>query len=154
MRHRLGIDVARRGGHRAAAVPRSRHGPIGGHTPVQFLHEAAQRIARGDSAVAAVCGAESSHTATHAARRGLTLAWTPTAAPRPEGSAWLPARNRSYLHPLALRHDITEPITVYPLYEGATAVAWGQTPAQATAESAAMWAQLSETAWLPGRVPS
>ena len=97
--------------------------------------------------MAAVCGAESSHTATQAARRGLSLPWTQPAAGRPvPGNAWLPSRNRSYLHPLALRHGITEPVTVYPLYEGATAAAWGQTPAQATAQSAALWAQLSETA--------
>ena len=140
----------------AAHPARLRHGPIGGQTPVQFLHEAAQRIARGESAVAAVCGAESSHTATQAARRGLSLPWTEPAAGRPAqgsiqgsalgGAAWLPARNRGYLHPLALRHGITEPVTVYPLYEGATAAAWGQTPAQATAQSAALWAELSETA--------
>ncbi len=140
-----------------ASPARLRHGPIGGHTPVRFLHEAAQRIARGEGAVAAVCGAESSHTAALTARRGLTLPWTPPPAGHgAQGGDWLPARNRDYLHPLARRHGITEPVTVYPLYEGATAAAWGQTPAEATADSAAAWAGLSRVAaanpgaWLQG----
>ena len=132
-----------------------RHGPIGGQTPVQFLHEAAQRIARGESAVAAICGAESSHTATTARRHGIALPWTP---PPPGSDAtttdWLPTRNRSYLHPLARQYGITEPITVYPLYENATAAAWEQSPAAARAESATLWTGLSavaarnEGAWL------
>ena len=132
----------------AGAQPaRLRHGPIGGHTPVQFIHEAAQRIARGQSAVAAICGAESSHTAANAARRGHALPWAEPAAGRGEGgTGWLPVRNRDYLHKLARRHGITEPVTVYPLYEGATAAAWGQTPAQAAVESALVWAGMSQVA--------
>lgn len=113
-----------------------RHGPIGGQTPVQFLHEAAQRIARGESAIAAIAGGEASHTATWRARKN----------PSAQQKGWLPARNRDYLHPLALRHGITEPITVYPLYENTTQAAWHQTPAQARAESATLWASLSQAA--------
>ncbi len=146
---RIGTQLARR-----------RHGPIGGHTPVQFLHEAAQRIARGESAVAAVCGAEASHTATAARRRGIALPWTqPRGGVPAQDAGWLPARNRDYLHPLARRHCITEPITVYPLYEGATAAAWGQTPAEASAESALLWSRLSRVAadnpnaWLQRALP-
>ena len=124
-----------------------RHGEIGGQTPVQFIHEAAQRIARGESAVAAVCGAEASNTATWSRRTGATLPWTtqPEAATA-AADGWLPARNRDYLHPMARRHGLTEPITVYPLYETATQAAWGQTPAEGRTESAALWARLSEVA--------
>lgn len=133
---------------RIGATPfRRHHGPIGGQTPVQFLHEAAQRIARGESAVAAVCGAESSHTATTARRRGVTLPWTkPSLGADASAEGWLPTRNRSYLHALARQHGVTEPVTVYPLYETATAAAWHQTPAEADAEAAALWAGLSATA--------
>src|SRR4051812_29247871 len=42
------------------------YGPVGGESPIRYLHEAAQRIARGESQVAAVCGAESQSTATKA----------------------------------------------------------------------------------------
>ncbi|RYE93962.1 MAG: acetyl-CoA acetyltransferase, partial [Oxalobacteraceae bacterium] len=62
---------------RLGAAPRwRRHGEIGGQTPVQFLHEAAARIARGEAGVAAVCGGEASYTATWARRTGLALGWT------------------------------------------------------------------------------
>ena len=130
-----------------ARPSRRHHGPIGGQTPVQFLHEAAQRIARGESAVAAVCGAESSHAVTTARRQGVTLPWTaPPVGADTGGEGWLPTRNRSYLHALARQHGVTEPITVYPLYEVATAASWQQTPAEAHAESAALWAGLSASA--------
>src|SRR4051794_9385428 len=33
------------------------YGPVGGESPIRYLHEAAQRIARGECGVAAVCGA-------------------------------------------------------------------------------------------------
>ena len=40
------------------------YGPVGGESPIRYLHEAAQRIARGECSVAAVCGAEAQSTAT------------------------------------------------------------------------------------------
>src|SRR3954470_25012136 len=47
---------------------RAVYGVVGGQTPVRYLHEAALRIARGESAVAAVCGAEAEHTVQRAKR--------------------------------------------------------------------------------------
>jgi acetyl-CoA C-acetyltransferase len=55
------------------------YGPVGGESPIRYLHEAAQRIARGECEVAAVCGAEAQSTATKAERAGVTLPWTPFA---------------------------------------------------------------------------
>src|SRR5258707_3044520 len=49
------------------------YGPVGGGRPVRYLHEAAQRIARGECSVAAVCGAEAQSTATKAERAGVEL---------------------------------------------------------------------------------
>jgi acetyl-CoA C-acetyltransferase len=49
------------------------YGPVGGESPIRYLHEAAQRIARGECSVAAVCGAEAQSTATKAERTGVTL---------------------------------------------------------------------------------
>jgi hypothetical protein len=54
---------------------RAAYGVVGGETPVRYLHEAALRIARGESAVAAVCGAEAEHTVQRAKRAGLRLPW-------------------------------------------------------------------------------
>ena len=120
--------------------PRYRnYGPVGGETPIRFIHEAASRIARGESAVAVVCGGEAQHTAAAAQKRGITLPWTPkdpNAVPR----------NRNYLAELARRHGIDMPIRVYPLYENATQAAWGLTPAQGLAESAALWSVFSSVA--------
>jgi acetyl-CoA C-acetyltransferase len=53
------------------------YGPVGGESPIRYLHEAAQRIARGECDVAAVCGAEAQSTTTKAERAGVTLPWTP-----------------------------------------------------------------------------
>ncbi|WP_158742854.1 acetyl-CoA acetyltransferase [Acidisphaera sp. L21] len=142
-----------------ARPARQRYGKVGGQTPIQFLHEAAQRIARGESEVAAVCGAEASYTATWARRNGVALNWTAGGSQASNG-AWLPARNRDYLHPLARAHGITEPITVYPLYENASQAAWGQTPAQGRTESAELWTRLSQVAsvnpiaWMQRAVPA
>ena len=55
------------------------YGPVGGESPIRYLHEAAQRIARGECSVAAVCGAEAQSTATKAERAGIDLPWTPFA---------------------------------------------------------------------------
>ena len=50
------------------------YGPVGGESPIRYLHEAAQRIARGECSVAAVCGAEAQSTATKAERAGVDAA--------------------------------------------------------------------------------
>src|SRR6201994_4862323 len=55
------------------------YGPVGGESPIRYLHEAAQRIARGEAKVAVVCGAEAQSTATKAERAGITPPWTPFA---------------------------------------------------------------------------
>ena len=105
------------------------YGPVGGESPIRYLHEAAQRIARGECSVAAVCGAEAQSTATKAERAGVTLPWTPFAHDVPEPNAAPRSRNRSRS---AWR---VRPVTVYPLYEAATSAHWGQTPREAMAES-------------------
>ena len=125
------------------------YGPVGGESPIRFLHEAAQRIARGESRVAAVCGAEAQSTATKAQRAGIDLPWTPFAHDAPE-----PKRGAAFQKPVATALGVARPITVYPFYEAASAAHWGQTPRQALAESAELWARYSEvasgnpTAWI------
>lgn len=128
------------------APARRHYGEIGGNTPILFLHEAAARIARGESRVAAVVGGEATHTATWARREGVALPWTSAEALPVASDGYLPARKRDYLAPLARQHKIDQPVTVYPLYENATAAAWGQTPAQAQAESARIWSDFSAIA--------
>src|SRR3954453_353890 len=117
------------------------YGPVGGESPIRFLHEAAKRIARGECKGAAVCGAEAPSTATKAERSKLELPWTPFADDVPE-----PKRGAAFQKPLAAQLGVAKPITVYPLYEAATAAHWGQTPRQALAESGELWARFSAVA--------
>src|ERR1700742_76747 len=128
------------------------YGPVGGESPIRYLHEAAQRIARGECEVAAVCGAEAQSTATKAERAGVTLPWTPFAHDVPE-----PKRGAAFQKPLAVKLGAFRPITVYPLYESATSAHWGQSPREALAESGALWSAYSDavsenpSSWLKKR---
>src|SRR5476649_2098323 len=117
------------------------YGPVGGESPIRYLHEAAQRIARGECSVAAVCGAEAQSTATKAERAGVTLPWTPFAHDVPE-----PKRGAAFQKPMAVTLGVFRPITVYPFYEAASSAHWGQTPREAMAESGSLWSTYSEVA--------
>src|ERR1700688_2822611 len=118
------------------------YGPVGGESPIRYLHEAAQRIARGECSVAAVCGAEAQSSATKAERAGVTLPWTPFAHDVEE-----PKRGAAFQKPLAVKLRVFRPVTVYPFYEAATSAHWGQTPREAMAESGQLWATYSDVAW-------
>ncbi len=117
------------------------YGPVGGESPIRYLHEAAQRIARGECSVAAVCGSEAQSTATKAQRAGVDLPWTPFAHDVEE-----PKRGAVFQKPLAVKLGVFRPITVYPLYESATSAHWGQTPHEALAESGNLWSTYSDVA--------
>ena len=131
------------------------YGPVGGESPIRYLHEAAQRIARGECSVAAVCGAEAQSTATKAERAHITPPWTAFAHDAPE-----PKRGAAFQKPLAVKLGVFRPITVYPLYESATSAHWGQTPREALAESGALWSTYASVAsenpnsWLKKRFSS
>src|SRR3981081_2286048 len=113
----------------------------GGESPIRYLHEAAQRIARGECSVAAVCGAEAQSTATKAERAKVDLPWTPFGhdVPEPKGGA-------AFQKPIAVKLGVFRPITVYPFYEAATSAHWGQTPREAMAESGRPWSTYSSVA--------
>jgi acetyl-CoA C-acetyltransferase len=117
------------------------YGPVGGESPIRYLHEAAQRIARGECSVAAVCGAEAQSTATKAERAGITPPWTPFASDVEE-----PKRGAAFQKPLAVKLGVFRPVSVYPFYEAATSAHWGQTPREALAESGDLWSTYSEVA--------
>src|ERR1700731_1794403 len=129
--------------------------PVGGESPIRYLHEAAQRIARGECSVAAVCGAEAQSTATKAERAGVKLPWTPFAHDVPEAK-----RGAAFQKPAAVTLGVFRPVTVYPFYEAATSAHWGQTPREAMAESGSLWSTYScvasqnPNAWLKRRFTS
>ena len=109
-----------------------------GDSPVRLLHEAANRIGRGEAAICAVTGGEALRTAGQLA-----------AMKRPEGSETpnalrdAPHRNRTGY---AQRHGLVLPVDVYPLYENAGRAAYGQSLSEGQAESGALWAGMSEVA--------
>jgi acetyl-CoA C-acetyltransferase len=117
------------------------YGPVGGESPIRYLHEAAQRIARGECSVAAVCGAEAQSTATKAERAKIDLPWTPFAHDVEE-----PKRGAAFQKPIAVKLGVFRPITVYPFYEAASSAHWGQTPREAMAESGTLWSTYSSVA--------
>src|SRR5204863_98089 len=131
------------------------YGPVGGESPIRYIHEAAKRIARGECTVAAVCGAEAQSTATKAERAGMKLPWTPFAHDVEE-----PKRGAAFQKPLAVTLGVFRPVTVYPFYEAASSAHWGQTPREAMAESGQLWSTYSNVAsqnpnaWLKRRVTS
>src|ERR1700712_459836 len=117
------------------------YGPVGGESPIRYLHEAAKRIARGECSVAAVCGAEAQSTATKAQRAHIELPWTPFAHDVEE-----PKRGAAFQKPMAVTLGVFRPITLYPLYESATSAHWGQTPREAMAEAGDLWSTYSAVA--------
>jgi acetyl-CoA C-acetyltransferase len=135
-------DPARQLSERLGIKPNhAYYGPVGGESPIRYLHEAAQRIARGECSVAAVCGAEAQSSATKAERAGVELPWTPFAHDAPE-----PKRGAAFQKPMAVKLGVFRPVTVYPFYEAASSAHWGQTPRQAMAESGTLWATYSDAA--------
>ncbi len=100
-----------------------------GDTPVRYLNDAADAIQRGESRIALVTGGEALRTA----RKRADI--DPVRARRREG------------HPTYAQHyGLIAPVDVYPLYENACRAAWGQSLAEAQAESGAIWAGMSEAA--------
>ncbi|MFK4384272.1 acetyl-CoA acetyltransferase [Bradyrhizobium sp. USDA 223] len=117
------------------------YGPVGGESPIRYIHEAAKRIARGECSVAAICGAEAQSTATKAERTGVKLPWTPFAHDVEE-----PKRGAAFQKPLAVKLGVFRPVTVYPFYEAASSAHWGQTPREAMVESGTLWSRYSDAA--------
>ena len=116
------------------------YGCAGGESPVRFIHEAALRIVSGESTVAAIVGAEAQYSVAAASKESFELPWSP----RDSKAAVL--RGKDLCHPIAIRHGMTQPVHVYPLYENAATAAWGQTPAEALRESAQLWSDFSAVA--------
>ncbi len=106
-----------------------------GESPVQLLNEAANRIGAGEIGVAAVLGAEALRTAMERAK-----------AASGEKTDQLRAVASGGAKSLMQQHGLVAPTDLYPLYENATRAAWGQSLAEAQAESGTIWAGMSQVA--------
>jgi len=108
-----------------------------GDSPVRYLNDAANRIAQGLCTVAAIAGGEALRTAAARTRAGQS------AAPSKE---LMRERAEAVASPLRLKYGLLTPTDIYPLYENATRAAWGQSLAQAQAESSEIWSRFSQVA--------
>jgi acetyl-CoA C-acetyltransferase len=120
---------------------RAVYGFTGGESPMRYLHEAALRIERGESEIAAICGAEAQYAVNKASAAGVQLPWTPRAA-----NVENPLPLDGLLNPIAVRHETIRPVNIYPFYENAASASWQQTPAAALAESGALWSRYADVA--------
>jgi hypothetical protein len=134
--------VAKRLAERLGINPaRAIYGHVGGETPTTRIHEAALRIMNGNSLVAIVTGGEAANAVSKAKAAGIDLPWTPPAA-----KVENPIIGSEHVTALAVRHGVMQPVHIYPLYENAATAAWGQTPAEALAESGHIWSGFAATA--------
>lgn len=124
-----------------AAPSRAKLGPSGGETPLKYIHQAAKRIASGQSSIAAVVGGEAQYSLTSFQRAGEQPPWTPFAMDGPNF-----AETGDAIDPLAVKHGLYMPVNVYGLFEAASAHHWGQTPKQAQNESARIWERYAAAA--------
>jgi acetyl-CoA C-acetyltransferase len=109
-----------------------------GDTPIRLLNEAANRIGAGEIKLAAVVGAEALRTAAGRAAKAASGEDKSYSAIRKVATRQEPN--------FAQAHGLVAPVDVYPLYENAGRAAYGQTLVEAQAESAAIWAQMSDVA--------
>ena len=114
-----------------AAPAHAKLGPSGGETPLKYIHQAAQRISKGESEMALVVGGEAQYSLTSFKRAGEQPPWTPFAMDGPNF-----ADIGDAIDPLAMTHGLYMPVNVYGFFEAASAHSWGQSPKQAQDESA------------------
>ncbi|MFT3728816.1 MAG: enoyl-CoA hydratase-related protein [Terricaulis sp.] len=112
---------------------------MGGETPIRLVHEAALRVARGESKVAAVVGGESNSSRTKAKRENVELPWTPMPPPKETPPFFT-------LSEVAKKLRMWDPAQIYPFYEMALEAAEGKTPQQGNTESAHLWAKFAASA--------
>ena len=124
----LGIDPAHR---MQTAMPN-------GDSPILLLHEAANRIGRGEARICAVTGGEALRTAGQLA----------ALKQRDDGEKPNALRDASHRvrKGYAQSYGLVVPTDVYPLYENAGRAAYGQSLAEGQAESGAIWARMSKVA--------
>ena len=101
-----------------------------GDTPVRHLNDAANAVAAGEAQVCLIVGGEALR----------------TAAARDPGGGELFQGSRRSAPELRRRYGLVTPAEIYPLFENATRAAWGQTLAQAQAETAEIWSRMSQVA--------
>jgi len=111
-----------------------------GDSPILLLNQAANRIGSGEGTIACVVGGEALRTAAAHAKEA--------AAKAGETREHNALRDAAHRRRVGYRqtYGLTVPVDVYPLYENAGRVAYGQSFDEAQAESGAIWAGFSQVA--------
>lgn len=111
-----------------------------GDSPILLLNQAANAIGRGEARAALIVGGEALRTAGKLAEAAAAQAGEAAPAPGPFG------RGKPKLLEPRHRYGLITPTDVYPLYENAARAAYGQSFAEAQAESALIWSLFSQVA--------
>lgn len=109
-----------------------------GDSPILLLNEAANRIGAGEITIAAVAGGEALRTVAH--RHAAAMGTEVSAQNASRAMSSRGART------FRGRYGLVAPVDVYPLYENAGRAAYGQSLAEAQAESGAIWSLFSQVA--------
>ncbi len=109
-----------------------------GDSPILLLNEAANRIGSGEITIAAVAGGEALRTAAQRAAAAAKTAVADQNAVRATSTRKTPGYRQIY--------GLTAPVDIYPLYENAGRAAYGQSLAEAQAESGAIWSRFAKVA--------
>ncbi len=108
-----------------------------GDSPILLINEAANAIGRGEAQMALIVGAEALRTG------GMRKAGAAAAGEVKKGP--YPKRTPPILEPRHL-YGLNTPTDVYPLFENAARASFGQSLAEAQAESGLIWAGMSQVA--------
>jgi acetyl-CoA C-acetyltransferase len=87
---------------------------VGGDTPQRIINATAERIARGETRLALLCGAEVLHSVPLARKEGFRLPWHRRGVPQE-----MVGDNRNGVSQVEGRHGAVMPSRVYPLFENA-----------------------------------
>lgn len=129
-------EVARRAGITPA---RQGYSPVGGEQPTVVIDAAACRIADGNSELAVITGGEAMRSRMLCGKAGQQPPW------RPEGTSPAPLDATRGIRGIG-EYGLTEPASVYPLFENAYRAAWRQGPTANQRRSAGIWAAFSDVA--------
>lgn len=116
--------------------------PFGGNLVQSSVHHAALRIARGESEIALLTGAETGRTQQRARKLGKTLSYTPA----PGAAQQRVADERPMNGPAELARGIARPIQLYPIFESALRRQAREELAAHRLRIAGLWARFSEVA--------
>lgn len=98
-----------------------RHGKLGGESPIRFINQMAQSIARGEYEIGAVCGGEAQRSAMKALKKDIIPKhWTKPKQTDFEKDLF------EFVNPYARKYGLHVPTDVYPLYENNMYKHYGQ----------------------------